>query len=72
MATVEEVIDKLKREYSHLEAERDAEILLVEQGTRAGGAREVKRLREYYGNRRQVIDYVLNFLENGREEPCQD
>lgn len=67
MATVEEVIEKLKREYSHLEAERDVEILQVEQGYRPGGAREVKRLREYCGARRQVIDYVLNFLENGRE-----
>lgn len=72
MATVEEVIERLKREYSHLERERDEQIRLVELGTKPGGSREVKRLREHYGNRRQVIDYVLNFLENGKEEPCPD
>ena len=72
MATVEEVIERLKREYFHLERERDEQIRLVELGTRAGGRGEIERLREYYGSRRQVIDYVLNFLENGREEPCPD
>ena len=61
MANLEDVIEKLKREYSHLEAERDAEVFQVEQGHRPGGAREVKRLREWYGGRRQVIAYVLNF-----------
>ena len=72
MATVEEVIEKLKGEYSHLEAERDEQIRLVELGTRAGGRREVKRLREYYGSRRQLIDYVLNFLEDEKEVVCPD
>ena len=72
MATVEDVIEKLKREYSHLEAERDKEISLVELGTKAGGKREVRRLREWYGDRRQVIAYAINFLEEEVEEPCPD
>ena len=72
MATVEEVIEKLKKEYYHLERERDEQIRLVELGTRAGGRREVKRLREYYGDRRQVIAYAISFLEEEVEVPCPD
>ena len=67
MATVEEVIEKLKREYYHLAAERDQEISLVELGRKAGGRREVNRLRDHYGARMEVVNYALSFLEKEEE-----
>ncbi len=67
MATVEEVIKRLKSEKEHLVWERDHDIRDIDLMIKAGGERAKNKVRKRYVEHAEVIDYVLNFLEAEEE-----
>ena len=72
MDPLERAIERLRSQKDRLLAERDEEVGKIKLAINPGGKRAIKRTREHYNNRVEAIDYVLNFLENFKEESCQD
>jgi hypothetical protein len=72
MATVEQVIKRLKSEKEHLARERDEDIRDIDLMIKSGGERAKRKARRRYFEYVEVIDYTLTFLRSEEEEPCPD
>ena len=72
MATVEEVIERLKSEKKHLEENYIDDVRDIDLMIKAGGEKAKKRLLKRYHGHLEVVNYALNFLEGEEEEPCPD
>jgi len=72
MDPLERAIEALKRQREELVQEELERLHLIESKVSPGGKKQAKRIRLYYGACIEAIDYVINFCENLKEEPCQD
>lgn len=72
MDPLERAIERLRNQQGVVQEECWAEVKRIELKIDPGGKRAIKKAKERRDGRIEVIDYVINFLENTKEEACQD
>lgn len=71
MDPIERAIERLRGQRGIVGLEYDEEARRIELHIDPGGKRAIKKARERRDGRIEAIDYVINFLENIKEESCQ-